>query len=71
MLPALSLDGILDVEVVEGAFNMQSFNDFVKRLIETKMNPYCPVNHNKNSVLIMDNCRIHKDPELRTFAEER
>jgi hypothetical protein len=56
---------------VEGAFNMESFNVFIKRLIDTKMNPYCPINHNKNSVLIMDNCRIHKDPAIIAYAGER
>jgi len=63
VLPALSLDGILHVSVVEGAFNMESFNQFVDELLDY-MNPYDPINHNKNSVLIMDNCRIHKDPEM-------
>ncbi|KAG8802881.1 hypothetical protein FRC16_008491 [Serendipita sp. 398] len=70
ILPALSLDGILHVKVVENAFIMETFNEFIRELIE-KMNPYDPVNHNKNSVIIMDNCRIHKDPEMIEMAEQR
>jgi hypothetical protein len=49
--------------VVENAFNMDSFNQFIDELLDW-MNPYDPVTHPKNSVLIMDNCRIHKDPEM-------
>ena len=70
MLPALSLDGIIHVKIVENAFNMITFNEFVAELIE-KMNPYDNVNHPKNSVLIMDNCRIHKDPEMVAMVEAR
>ena len=49
---------------------MITFNEFVAELIE-KMNPYDDVNHPKNSVLIMDNCRIHKDPEMVAMVEAR
>lgn len=63
VLPALSLDGVIHVSVVENAFNMDSFNQFIDELLDW-MNPYDPVTHPKNSVLIMDNCRIHKDPEM-------
>jgi hypothetical protein len=63
VLPALSLDGVIHVKVVENAFNMQTFNEFIDDLLD-KMNPYDPVTHPKNSVIIMDNCRIHKDPEM-------
>lgn len=63
VLPALSLDGVLHVKVVENAFNMVTFNEFIDELLE-KMQAYDPVTHPKNSVLIMDNCRIHKDPEM-------
>lgn len=70
VLPALSLDGIIHVKVVENAFTMETFNEFIAELIE-KMNPYDPINHNKNSVIIMDNCRIHKDPEMIAMVERR
>ena len=63
VLPALSLDGIIHVKIVENAFNTESFNDFIRGLL-LKMNPYDPLNHNPNSVIILDNCRIHKSPEM-------
>lgn len=69
ILPALSLDGILHVNVVEGAFNTETFNRFIAELIE-RMQPYDEERHNKNSVLIMDNCRIHKDPEMVAMVEQ-
>jgi hypothetical protein len=68
ILPALSLDGILHVKVVDGSFNSGTFLEFIKEVV-SKMNPYNPVQHNKNSVLILDNCRIHKDPAIIQFVE--
>ena len=59
ILPALLLDGILTVDVVEGSFNARQFARFVDGLLN-QMNPY-PGN---NSVIIMDNCRILKYPEV-------
>jgi len=57
VLPAISLDGIISVKVVEGSFNTDLFLEFIEGLLD-RMNPF-PA---KNSVRIMDNCRIHKDP---------
>lgn len=63
-LPAINLlEGTFHVKVVEGSFNKALFNAYADDLMEV-MNPYDPVKHNPNSVLILDNCRIHKDPEL-------
>lgn len=70
ILPALSLDGILHVKVVDGSFNSETFLEFIKEVV-SKMNPYDPVQHNKNSVLILDNCRIHKDPAIIELVESR
>jgi hypothetical protein len=38
VLPALSLDGVIHVKVVEDAFNMQMLNEFINELLD-KMNP--------------------------------
>lgn len=70
VLPALSLDGIIHVKVVENAFTMDTFNQFINELLD-KMNPYDKHIHLKNSVLIMDNCRIHKDLEMIERARVR
>lgn len=70
VLPALSLSGVLHVKVVEDAFNMETFNQFIAELLE-KMNKYDPEHHPPNSVIILDNCRIHKDPEMIQMVQQR
>jgi hypothetical protein len=70
ILPALSLSGIIHVKIVENAFNTETFNEFIAELL-TKMNPYDPELHPPNSVIILDNCRIHKDPGMiQTVLEQ-
>jgi hypothetical protein len=59
MLPALSLDRILYVDIVEGSFNTGSFAAFIEGLLE-QMNPYPQL----NSVIGIDNCCIHKCPDI-------
>ena len=66
ILPALSLDGILSVDIVEGSFNKVRFACFIDGLLD-QMNPY-PL---PNSVIIMDNCRIHKCPEVLDMITAR
>ncbi|THU97005.1 hypothetical protein K435DRAFT_663402 [Dendrothele bispora CBS 962.96] len=66
MLPALSLDGILHLEVKKKSYTSESFNAFIDTLLDN-MNPF-PQN---NSVLIMDNASIRKSAELREMIEAR
>ncbi|KZO92629.1 hypothetical protein CALVIDRAFT_487323 [Calocera viscosa TUFC12733] len=66
VLPALSLDGILALKIVEGSFDAISFMEFVE-LCLLNMNPY-PA---RNSVLVMDNCRIHKSALIREMVESK
>jgi len=54
VLPALSLDGILSVDIVEGSFDQISFAGFIDGLLD-QMNTF----PGRNSVIVMDNCRIH------------
>jgi hypothetical protein len=44
-------DGFLTVDILEGSCNMEDFERLVRQ-----MEPF----PEKNSVLVMDNCRIHK-----------
>ena len=60
------MEGMLDCMVVEGSFNTELFVAFIKNLIG-KMQPF-PL---PNSVIIMDNCAIHKAPEIRELIEAR
>ena len=66
VLPALSLNGILYASIVEGSFNTALFKDFIKGLLN-QMQPY-PA---PNSVIVMDNCRIHKSLRIREMIEAR
>jgi hypothetical protein len=51
ILPALSLDGMLTVSIVEGSFNQVSFGDFIEGVLD-QMNLFPAM----NSIIIMDNC---------------
>jgi hypothetical protein len=66
VLPALTMDGIIFLNVVNGSFDGDSFQEFLCRLLQV-MNPY-PA---KNSVLVMDNCRIHHVDGVAELCSER
>jgi hypothetical protein len=67
ILPALSLDGIIHCDIVEGSFNSDKFITFIKVLVNSRAtNAYPDV----NSVIVMDNCAIHKHPEVRELIED-
>ncbi|CAE6457508.1 unnamed protein product [Rhizoctonia solani] len=65
LVPALSLDGILALRIIEGPFKAESFKDFIRMLL-TRMNPY----PGRNSVIIMDNARIHRQTDVLEMIEE-
>ena len=58
VLPVLCLDGILCVSIIKGSFDYQSFGEFIDKLLD-QMNLFLK----PNSVIVMDNCRIHKSEE--------
>lgn len=66
VLPAISLDGILNVKILEGSFDSDSFARFIDGLL-CHMNPF----PGPNSVIVMDNCRIHKSYLVREMIEEQ
>lgn len=66
ILPALSLDGILDVSVINGAMNGDLFVEFLESLVR-HMNPF----PEKNSVLVMDTMKFHHDSRVADLLEER
>ena len=51
---------------MEGSFNTELFMDFIRNLLG-KMQPF----PNPNSVIVMDNCAIHKAPEIRELIKAR
>lgn len=66
ILPALSLDGILHLDIQDRSYNAELFENFIDGLLDN-MNPF-PA---RNSVVVMDNCSIHKSAGLRAMIEER
>jgi hypothetical protein len=66
VLPALSLDGVLHLDVLEGSYNAVKFNSFIEILLDN-MNKF----PGPNSVIVMDNASIHKSAALRPMIEER
>lgn len=67
VLPALSLtEGVLECAVVEGSFDARRFHQFIERVLDS-MNPYPAL----NSVIVMDNCPIHKDLATLQLIRER
>ena len=66
ILPAITLDGIIECMIIDGSFNTELFTIFIEDLLR-KMRPFpAPM-----SVIVMDNCAIHKAPEMRTLIEAR
>ena len=67
VLPALSLhNGIIHCDIVEGSFCTETFYSFIGGVLDN-MNPY----PEPNSVIVMDNCRIHKHPEILDLIHAR
>ena len=67
VLPALSLnDGILHCDIIEGSFDTDKFYTFIGHVLD-KMQPF-PA---PNSVIVMDNCQIHKHPAILELIESR
>jgi len=66
MLPAISMDGILHLEVLENGITGNDFHCFVQGL-PPLMNEW-PL---PNSVLVVDNTSIHKVAGIRELVEER
>ncbi|KAJ7330559.1 hypothetical protein DFH08DRAFT_615775, partial [Mycena albidolilacea] len=64
VLPALSLSGVLHLDVLAGSSNATSFKDFIDGLLDN-MNLY----PGPNSVIVMDNTSIHKSAVLRLMIE--
>ena len=65
ILPVLSLDGILAVDIVEGSFMSKKFARFINGLLD-QINPF----PGPNSIIIMDNCWIHKSEAILDMIQE-
>lgn len=65
MLPALSLDGILYLEVHKDSITAGVFDNFVDNLLD-HMNPF----PGPNSVLVCDNASIHHSENIHEMVED-
>ena len=65
ILLALSLSGILEMRVFEGACNGDLYVNFIEGLA-VEMNPY----PSPNSCLVINNVGFHKNCEVRDIVEE-
>lgn len=61
ILPALTLDGIIGLDIFEGSVNKDRFLLFLRDQVAPQLNPY----PGKRSVVVLDNCSIHHDEEIR------
>ena len=65
ILPALTKEGFLCEEIVQGSFTTAMFFFFIRDTLLPRCNPY-PARH---SVLVMDNAQIHRHPLIRETIE--
>jgi len=65
ILPAMGINGYIDYEIIQGGFNADKFNFFV-RLLLRKMNPF----PGPRSVLVLDNVGTHLSEDLAAMCEE-
>ncbi|KAF9003819.1 hypothetical protein BDZ89DRAFT_937254, partial [Hymenopellis radicata] len=61
VLPAISLSGVLGLEIVERSFKGVDFNAFITSLLDSNDTHPHP---GPNSVFVMDNASIHKSALL-------
>ena len=66
MLPALTMEGVIWLKIIEGSFDVAHFTDFINSLL-TQMNDF-PQPH---SIVVMDNCHIHKGEHIRSMIKAR
>ncbi|KAF0381978.1 transposase orfb [Gigaspora margarita] len=65
ILLALSLNGIITVDIMEGTCNKELFKQFIINKVILSMQPY----PHANSVLVLNNARIHHNSELVKYIE--
>lgn len=66
ILPAISLSGVLYLDIIARSWNAEQFNSYLDVLLD-RMQPY----PNPNSVLVMDNSSVHHFEGIREKVESR
>ena len=62
----MTLDGIIALDIVEGSYNTKRFIKFVDGLLD-QMNQF----PGPRSVIVLDNCRIHKSHDIIDMIYDR
>lgn len=66
ILPAISLDGVLHLDVITRSWTAEEFEQYIETLLDN-MNPY----PQRNSVIVMDNASTHHFDGIREIIEAR
>ncbi|KAI0365359.1 hypothetical protein BV20DRAFT_766922, partial [Pilatotrama ljubarskyi] len=66
ILPAISLDGVLHLDIITRSWTATEFEKYIDLLLDV-MNPW----PQRNSVLVMDNASVHHFEGLRDIVEAR
>ncbi|KAF9538412.1 hypothetical protein CPC08DRAFT_612093, partial [Agrocybe pediades] len=66
VLPALTSEGMIALDIFEGSVNKERFIQFITEQVAPRLNPY----PGPCSVVILDNCTIHHDEDIRQIIEE-
>lgn len=66
-IPVMSMEGILDVHIVEGTTNSEKFELFVTKTVLPILNQFDGTN--PHSIIIMDNCSIHHVDSIQDIIE--
>lgn len=66
ILPAISLSGVLYIDIIARSWNGEEFSRYLDALLD-RMQPY----PNPNSVLVMDNSSVHHFQGVREKVEAR
>jgi hypothetical protein len=66
VLPAISLDGVLHLDVITRSWTAEEFEQYIETLLDN-MNQY-PL---RNSVIVMDNASTHHFDGIREIIEAR
>ncbi|RYP62253.1 hypothetical protein DL769_007364 [Monosporascus sp. CRB-8-3] len=66
ILPAITVDGLLDTFIYQGSTNREGFTLWLKERVLPLMNPF----PGPRSVLVMDNASFHHSDEIYTMCEE-
>ncbi|QRV80718.1 DDE superfamily endonuclease [Ceratobasidium sp. AG-Ba] len=68
LLPALTTDGIVALEMFEGTVDRERFWNFIREQIAPILNPFS-MDGAKRSIVVLDNCAIHHGEEIRQIVE--